>query len=128
MNTLTSRNNTLNLSGLKKNLKSDIPSFQNSKSVKENQKNLANMNYLKQNLQLDKIYNFDLMQTRPPPMLEEDFTNTYDNDVDITLVDTYERDDPKEKRRKNKFQQPALAEQQDPTFLFCLRRYQPELF
>ena len=36
-------------------------------------------------------------------MVEENFTNTYDNDVDISLVDAYERDDPKEKKRKNKF-------------------------
>lgn len=53
--------------------------------------------------------------------------NTYDNDVDITLVDAYEKDDPKEKKRKNKFQQAVLIEQ-EPTFLACLRRYQPELF
>lgn len=123
MNTLTSRNNTLNLSGLKKNSKSDIPNYFYSKSSKENQKNIPNLNQLQQNLQLDKIYNYDLMQTRPPPMLEENFTNTYENDVDITLVDAYERDDPKEKKRKNKFQQAAITDQQEPTFLLCLRRY-----
>lgn len=103
MKSFASRNNTLSISGIKKKLNSENSNFYNSKSLKENQKNIPNLNYLKQNLDLDKLYNFELMQTRPPPMVEENFTNTYDNDVDISLVDAYERDDPKEKKRKNKF-------------------------